>query len=364
MKKNYFTIIYFLLFSIVSFAQKNQIKAAEAEYNSGKFQQAISILNSAEYLIFNAEASDQSGFYNLKAKILTGLVENNIEPTKNVALTIAAYQELIAAEKASGKLKYSVTGLESIKRLQKNLLNNAISDIKAKRFSEGADKMQAVYLTNKRDTINLYYAASYYREAKDYKQALKLYEELDFLKFSGKGLDYYAVNKQNNEDELFNSAASRDLSVKAGTHIKPRMEKSPSKKVEIYTTMANMYLKKGDIEKSERFNNKILEIDPKNPDSYLNLAYLKLDQKKELIDQMSNLGTTPSDMKIYEEMIIKKNNLIKNAISFLEKGNAEIPKDQDISKLLLNLYRALDMTAEYNTLKSRIGYVNSAITEN
>ena len=53
-------------------------------------------------------------------------------------------------------------------------------------------------------------------------------------------------------------------------------------------------------------------------------------------------------------MIIKKHNLIKKAISYLEKGNAEIPKDQDISKLLLNLYRSLDMTAEYNALKARI----------
>ena len=353
MKKNYFAII-FLFFSIISVAQKNQIKAAESEYNRGSFQQAISILNGAEYLIFNAEASDQSEFYNLKAKVLTGLTEKNIEPTKNVALTVAAYQELIAAEKASGKFKYSVVALESIKKIQKDLLNSAIADANAKRFSEGASKMHTVYLINRRDTVNLYYAASYFREAKDNNQALKLYEELDFLKFSGKGLNYYAVNKESNEDELFISAISRDLSVKAGTHIKPRMEKSPSKKVEIYTTLAHMYLEKGDLEKSEKFTTKILEIDPKNPDSYLNLAYLKLDEKKELMDQMSNLGTSPSDMKIYEELIIKKDNLIKRAISFLEKGNAEIPMSQDISKLLLNLYRSLDMTAEYNTLKSRM----------
>jgi tetratricopeptide (TPR) repeat protein len=354
MKKHYFSIIFLLFFSIVSFAQKNQIKAAAIEYNSGKFQQAIDILNGAEYLIFNAEAVDQSEFYNLKAKVLTGLVENNIEPTKNVALTVTAYQELIAAEKASEKFKYSVAALESIKKIQKDLFNIALSDAKAKRFSEAASKMHTIYLTNKRDTINLYYAASYFRDAKDYNQALKLYEELDILKYSGKGLDYYAVNKQNNEDELFSSAASRDLTIKSGTHIKPRMEKSPSKKIEIYTTMAYMYLEKGDLEKSEKFNNKILEIDPKNPDSYLNLAYLKLDEKKEIMDQMSNLGTSPSDMKIYEQMIIKKDNLIKKAISYLEKGNVEIPKNQDISKLLLNLYRALDMTAAYNSLKARI----------
>lgn len=354
MKKNYLTIIYFLFFSIASFAQKSQIKAAETEFNSGKLQQAIGILNSAEYLIFNAEASDQSEFFNLKAKVLTGLVEKNIEPTKNVALTVTAYQELIAAEKASGKFKYSVTALESIKKIKKDLLNSAIADAKAKRFSEGASKMHTIYLTNKRDTINLYYAASYYRDAKDYNQALKLYEELDVIKYSGKGLDYYAVDKQTNEEELFSSAASRDLSVKEGTHIKPRMQKSPSKKVEIYTNMAYMYLEKGDLDKSEKFNSKILEIDPKNPDSYLNLAYLKIDEKKAIMDQMSNLGTSASDMKIYDELIIKKDNLIKKAISYLEKGNAEIPKDQDISKLLLNLYRALDMTAEYNALKARI----------
>lgn len=354
MKKNYLTIIYFLFFSIAIFAQKSQIKAAETEFNSGKFQQAIGILNSAEYLIFNAEASDQSEFFNLKAKVLTALAEKNIEPAKNVALTVTAYQELVAAEKASGELKYSVTALESIKKIRENLLNSAIADATAKRFKEGASKMHTIYLTNKRDTINLYYAASYYKDAQDYNQALKLYEELDVLKFSGKGLNYYAVDKQTNKEELFSSAASRDLSVKAGTHIKPRMEKSPSKKVEMYTNMAYIYLEKGDLDKTEKFYSILLEIDPKNPDSYLNLAYLKLDKKKAIMDQMSNLGTSATDMKIYDELIIKKDNLIKKAISYLEKGNAEIPTDQDISKLLLNLYRALDMTAEYNTLKARI----------
>jgi tetratricopeptide (TPR) repeat protein len=354
MKTKFLTIIYFLFFSITTFSQKSEIKSAENEFKNGRFQQAISILNSAEYLIFNAEEADQSEFFNLKAKVLTGLVETNIEPSKNISLAIVAYQDLIAAEKASGKFKYSVLALEAIKKIKDDLLASAIADVKAKRFSEGAIKMHTIYMGNIKDTMNLYYAASYYKDAKDYNNAIKLYEKLDILKFSGKGLGYFAVNKKTGEDELFSSVLSRDLSVKNGTHVKPRMEKLPSKKVEIYTNMAFIYLEKGDLDKSEWCNNKILEIDPKNPDAYLNLAYLKIDAKKAVMDEMSNLGTSAKDMKAYDELIIKKDNLVKKAISYLEKGNVAIPSDQDISKLLLNLYRSLDMTTEYNALKARI----------
>lgn len=354
MKTKFLTIIYFLFFSITSFSQKSEIKSAESEFKNGRFQQAIKILNDAEYLIFNAEEADQSEFFNLKAKVLTGLVETNIEPSKNIALAITAYQDLVAAEKASGKFKYSVLALEAIKKIKDDLLDSAIADVKANRFSEGANKMYTVYLGNKKDTINLYYAASYYKDAKDFTNAIKLYEELDVLKFSGKGLGYYAINKKTGVDEFFSSILSRDLSVKAGTHVKPRIEKLESKKTEIYANMAFIYLKKGDLDKSERYNNKILEIDTKDPSAYLNLAYLKIDAKKVIMDEMSNLGTSAKDMKVYDELIIKKDNLIKKAISYLEKGNVAIPNDQDIYKLLLNLYRAMDMTTEYNALKARI----------
>lgn len=354
MKTKFLTIIYFLFFSITSFSQKSEIKSAENEFKNGRLQQAINILNDAEYLIFNAEEADQSEFYNLKAKVLTGLAEKNIEQSKNIALAITAYQDLIAAEKASGKFKYSVFALEAIKKINDDLLNSALADIKAKRFAEGANKMHTIYLGNAKDTINLYYAASYYKDAKDYNNAIKLYEKLDILKFSGKALGYFAVNKNTGDDELFSSLSARDLSVKAGTHIKPRIEKMPSKKVEIYTNMAFIYLEKGDLDKSELYNNKVLEADPKDPNAYLNLAYLKIDAKKAVMDEMSNLGTSAKDMKTYDELIIKKDNLIKKAISYLEKGNVAIPSDKDIYKLLLNLYRSLDMTTEYNALKARI----------
>ncbi|MFE3868284.1 hypothetical protein ACFX5E_09390 [Flavobacterium sp. LS2P90] len=354
MKTKFLTIIYFSFFSITCFSQKNEIKSAENEFKNGRFQQSINILNNAEYLIFNAEEADQSEFYNLKAKVLTGLFETNIEPSKNIALAIAAYQDLIAAEKASGKFKYSVLAIEAIKKIKADLLKSAIADIEAKRFSEGASKMHSIYLGNKKDTINLYYAASYYKDAKDYTNAIKLYEELEMLKFSGKGLGYYAVNKETGVDQFFNSILSRDLSVKAGTHIKPRVEKLPSKRTEIYTNMAFIYLNKKDLDKSEWCNNKILEINPKDPSAYLNLAYLKIDAKKIVMDEMSNLGTSAKDMKVYDELIIKKDNLIIKAISYLEKGNVAIPNDQDIYKLLLNLYRAMDMTTQYNALKARI----------
>jgi hypothetical protein len=40
--------------------------------------------------------------------------------------------------------------------------------------------------------------------------------------------------------------------------------------------------------------------------------------------------------------------VVKEAISYLEKTNAIEPKNTIVSDLLLKLYRSMDLTAEYN----------------
>ena len=67
---------------------------------------------------------------------------------------------------------------------------------------------------------------------------------------------------------------------------------------------------------------------------------------------MALLGNTPQEMEQYDQLKTKKDNLIKSAIPYLKKALDIDPKNQDVKKSLLGVYRSLDMTNEYNSLKA------------
>lgn len=353
MKKLY---LYTLLFCGVTFsvmAQKEQIKTAQAELTKGNVQGALTILNEIEYLITNAKDEDKSDYYFTKAKTYTALANKKIDGPKNMSLAVGCYNELILSEVDSGNLKYAVQAREAVKELKSELERSSADDNNAQRFSDAAIKMTYLYEMDKKDTVNLYNAASNYFNAKQYDLALKTYEMLKTMKYSGNGMEYYAVNKSTKQEELFVSGANRDLGVKQGSHEKPRNAKAKSKKTDILKRIAYIYSEKGDIANAESNYKAIIAINPNDAETYLDLAYVKLDRKKEIADKMALLGTSPEDMKKYDELKIKKDEEVKVAVGYLEKALSLEPSNKDISKLLLNLYRSLDMTDKYEALKAK-----------
>jgi tetratricopeptide (TPR) repeat protein len=422
MKSRYVIIASALFLSIVSFAQKNELKAAEKSLKNGKSDEAIATLNSAEYLVVNATDAEKAQFFFLRGNAYFDLAKKNVEADKNLSLAAKAYQELLKTEKDSGKLKYSTQATSSITEIKGMLINAAIEDTKADKNIEGAKKLYEAYLLEKKDTINLYYAASTYVNGKDYNAALKLYEELKVLNYSGKATYYYAVNKVSTKEDFFTTAADRDRLVKMGTHEKPRDENIPSKRGEIYKNIALIYVQEGKVEEAkkavsdarktnpddtslilteanlylqakdmvtykrlisealeknpndvdlifnlgvvsagaknyaeaEKFYNKVIELDPKYINAYINMAALKLEDEKAIIDEMNKLGTTTNEMKRYDVLKKKREDLFKSTIPYLEKAVALDPKNADVTKTLLNVYSALEMTTEYKALKAKM----------
>lgn len=422
MKNKYLMLASVLLISVASFAQKDQIKAAEKAMKKGETLEAVTILQGAESLITNADDSEKAQFYFVKGNALLELANKNIETGKNLSLAAKAYQELLAVEKTSGKSKYSTEAQASIMQIKNKLMNGAIADSKENKYTESASKLYDAYLLDKKDTINLYYAASSYVNAKEYDTALKMYYELKDLNYSGKGTSYLAMSKITDQEDLFATAAERDRAVKLGTHEKPNTEVIPSKRGEIYKnialilvengktdeakkaitdarlsnpddtslilTEANLYLATKDFEtykkliaevleknpndadlifnlgvisanaksteEAEKYYQKVIEIDPKYVNAYINLAALKLDKEKDIIDEMNKLGTSDKDMKRYEVLKNKRFGLFRSAIPFLVKAVELSPKDTDIAKTLLNVYSALEMTAEVKALKAKM----------
>ncbi|MCD0469005.1 tetratricopeptide repeat protein [Flavobacterium sp. JAS] len=352
MKKNLMILSFLLLISIGAFAQKDQIKEAQSLFDKGKSEEAITILNKTEYLILNASDEDKSDFYFLKGNVLKDLAGKNIDAANNFTLASQSYQDVFLYENESGKFKFTVKANMALKEMKSSLVNGAMADFNAGKFKESAEKSYKVYLFDKKDTLNLYNAASSSVNAKDFDSAIKYYEALKKINFSGKGVLYYATNKKTKEEDVFVSPKARESAIQQGLYEKPRTESIPSKKIEVNNNLAYSYLEKKDYAKAESIYNYVLELNPNYVDAYINLAYLKLQVKKDLADEISNLGTSPAEMQKYDKLNARKDDITRSAIPYLKKVLTIEPKNSDATKTLLGVYRSLDMTNEYNALKS------------
>jgi tetratricopeptide (TPR) repeat protein len=288
MKSKYVILASTLLISVATFAQKDQIKAAEKALKGGNSQEAVTILQAAETASATAPDAEKAQFFFVKGNALLDLANKNVDVDTNLSLAAKAYQDLIAVEQASGKVKYSTQAATSITQIKFKLINSAIADSKIEKHSTSAKKLYDAYLLDKKDTVNLYYAASTYVNAKEYDSALKLYEELKNLKYSGKGTSYFAVNKVTNEEDVFATVQERDRMVKLGTHDKPRTEVVPSKRGEIYKNLALILVQNG---KTEEAKKAIAEARIANPED------------NSLITTEANLYLETKDFDTYKKLI-------------------------------------------------------------
>jgi tetratricopeptide (TPR) repeat protein len=352
MKKKLQILSFLLLINITAFAQKDQIKDAQSLFDKGKSDEALVILNKTEYLILNAPNEDKADFYFLKGNVLKDLAGKNVDAANNFTLASQCYQDVFIYENESGKFKFTVKANAALKELKSSLVNGAMADFNAGKFKESADKSYKVYLFDKKDTLNLFNAAASSVNAKDYESAIKYYERLKKINFSGKGVLYFATNKKTKEEDAFVSPKARQSAIDQGLFEKPRTETVASKKIEVNNNLAYSYMENKNYPKAEEIYNYVLELNPNYIDAYINLAYLKLQQKKDLADEISSLGTTPAEMQKYDKLNARKDDIARSAIPYLQKALSIEPKNTDAAKTLLGVYRSLDMTNEYNALKS------------
>jgi tetratricopeptide (TPR) repeat protein len=422
MKKSYFTFLILLLFTGTIQAQKEKIKEAEKELESGNFQSAISILKSIEYQVYNSKDEEKAQYYFIQGSAYLGLADKKTDEGKNLVLATKSYRETIKIESESGKRRYSSQIESSFKSIKEKLVKIAVSGFKEKKYIDSANELYEAYLIDSKDTLNLYNSAVAFVNGEDYNTALKHYERLKAINFSGIGTNYFATNRITKTEENFSTENDRDLSIQGGTHEKPRTEKRISIRGEIYKNMALLYIQKGDREKAkkvisdariknpedislalaeadlyldakdyesykkviepilkknqndvdlvynlgvlstkakntadaENFYLKAITLNPKYINAYINLSFLKLEEVASINEDMDKLGTSPGEMKKYDTLKEKRDTIYKKTIPYLQKVIEMNPDDEDISKSLLSVYNALEMTAEYKELKAKL----------
>ncbi|AWG23164.1 hypothetical protein FFWV33_17330 [Flavobacterium faecale] len=346
-----------LLVSVATFAQKDQLKAAEKAIKKGNMTEVPALLSQVESVLGNASDAEKAQYYYLRETVYMDAVEKNVDTDKNLLLAAKAAKEVIAIEKASGKQQYTAEVTKVISKVKDKLLNSAIADSKTEKYAEGAEKLTEVYHLDKKDTLNLYYASSFRLNAKDFDGALADLQELRKIRFTGKSKTYVATSLVSNKEEGFPTKEDRDRMVKLKTHTNPRVEVVASKEGEIVKNIALILVQQKKIEEAKKviveartlnpedtslaMTEANLYLETKDFDSYKKLVTEILAKKPNDADLLFNLGVVSAtaknkaDAEMYYKKAIEVDPNYMNAYINLVgvKLEAETPINAEMNKL-------------------------------
>ncbi len=329
-----------LLVSVATFAQKDELKKLKKIYSIetpsvADISDYKATISKLEPLAIEESDKVYLNFY----KCMTPLLEisslgNAANPTQLVKLfspkAIADLSDGLLAtldyEKKSGKKLFTDDINETITSYKMQLVNAAYALGKANKDIEAASIFHSVYQLDKKDVDNLFYAASFAVNGKDYDNALLYYQELKKINYSGEGTMHYAINKISKQEEYFNTKEQRDTYVKLGSHEKPREEKLPSKRGEIYRNIALILVEKG---KNEEAKQAYTDARKANPDDY------------SLLLNEANLYLTLNDFDTYTKLV-----------------NEALLKNPNNAEMVFNLGV---ISANANKLDAAEGYYKKAI---
>lgn len=287
-----------LLITAFAFAQKKELRAAEKALKKGNTVEAKSALTSVESLIDGADAKYKAQYYFLKGKTYYDLAKKGMDAQNSFKTASESFKQLLDFEKAEKKFKYTKEAKPLMQQMVSSLVDKAITAQKAKEYKKASDILYMTYEMDKSNKDYLYYAASNSIAAKDYNKALKYYEALKDVNYTGVKTEYYAVNVSTGKKESFPDKTVRDFSIKGGTHKDASEKKTKSRLPEIIKNISWIYSNHiGDNEKA------LVAVDEAiaaNPDD----ASLLLAKGKIYYDQ----GKKDKFKEIMQEIIVKNPN--------------------------------------------------------
>ena len=413
--KNQILLLLFLFVSVASFAQKDQLKAAEKAIKKQDFAASKAPITQAESLIANVDDKTKAKFYYLKGLTYAGLAKT--QPTSdNYEAAASAFNDLFAIEEKLKSTKYTKLAKPTLQTMISDLSTKGIKSYQSKNYSAAKSELYQVYNLSKSDTAFLEYAANAAYLAKDYDTALDYFGQLRDIGYTGITTEYTAKNIETGVRENLGNKTQMDLMVKSKQYTDPKISVTESKKPSIIKNIALIYVEKGDSEKAIEAIKKAREVDPKdvnlllseaniqiklgnkeefaklmneaikleptNATLHFNLGVISAEQgdlekakeyykkaieiKPDYTDAYINMGSVylEKDKELVEEMNKNLSNfdkydaikakqvaLYKEVIPFYKKAFELNPKDIDTVRTLMSLYENIEMDAEFKEMK-------------
>ncbi|MBL4904842.1 MAG: tetratricopeptide repeat protein [Flavobacteriaceae bacterium] len=384
--------------TVMSFAQKKELKSAEKAIKNQDYAAASSAIDAAKALNADTDSKLKTKFFFLKGQTFEG--------KKEYKAAADSYNKLLALEKEAKRFKYTNKSQAALGKIISVVSNRGIKYFDAKDFKNATKDLHLTFVLSPADTLYLYYAAISASQGKDYDISLKHYRKLVEIGYNGSTTSYIATSSETEKEETFGNKIMRDLAVRSESHKNPLDKKSKSKKIGIIKDMAFILSKQGKIEeavlaikearkhdpkdlnlllteadfyiglnKMDEFAKLMKEAvlqDPDNPtlyfnlgvvhfnqkkmaeakeyylkaisldseynDAYMNVAVLILDENESIVDEMN---TNPSN-KRYSELEKKQLSVFREAMPYLEKADS-LKRTIDTVRTLLNIYDNLEM---------------------
>lgn len=345
MKRKYSILATALLISMGAFAQKDEFKTLKKIYDKSqpnakdvmnykaavvKATPLVSASNEEDVVYLNFYKAGIPFIEMTEAMTKAENVANpqnalkSFTPAKIAEFTKSA-NAVLEYEKKTGKQVFTKSIKDMTNAYKPNLLSYAIALGNEKRFADASNVLYSIYEMDKTDSEKLYYAASYAVNGQDFKSALEYYKILKDIDYSGEKMNYIATAKLTDVDEYFGSKADRDKAVKVGTHHKPKDEKEPSKRGEIYKNIALIYVADG---KTDEAKTAILDARKANPDDVSLILseadlYLKtneMDTYSALIKQVLEKDPNNADLVYNLGVVSGQNKDNKNAETYYLKA--------------------------------------------
>ena len=334
MKTNILTAAAVSFLTMTTFAQKDQVKNAEDAIEDKNFTEAKAQLKVAEANLSELNDKWQEKFYLYKGKAYSSGNPSN-EDVQTAAMAYAKAVEL-GNEDASAALT----------KMKNDLINSAIEDQGKEDYKSAADKLYTSYQMSKQDTVYLYYAANNLVNAQEYGKAVEYLQELSDLGYDGSGKSFTAVNIETGEKENMGSKEQMDLMVKTGQYKDPKVEPIPSKKGEIASLVARIYINQEQYDKAIESIDAAKAANPNDVDLLLSEAnmYYQMGEKEKAISILEEAGNMD-----------KSNPGVYNNIGLMY---AEI---ENTEKAVESYKTALEIDSEYN--EARINMVAAMLGE-
>ena len=221
-----------------SFAQKKELKTAEKAIKGVNFSEAKTALKQAEALMASMDEKSKAKYYYLFGQALYANGSGSSEDIDKALESLA---------KVKGAYKAEITTLKQT--MTNGILTKGNKAYEEKDFAIASTHFEHAYRTSTQDTLFLYYAAATAVNVQEYDRALGLYEELKNLGYTGIEKEFFSTNKETGEEEVTDQS-TRDLYVKAKSHINPGERLTDSKKPEIVKNVALIYVSQGDNKKA------------------------------------------------------------------------------------------------------------------
>jgi len=268
------------LFTITSFAQKDELKTAEKAIKNQDFAAAVTAINLAEGLIDNADEKLKSKFYFLKGQAFGG--------KKEYEKAAKGYNDLFEFEKTSGKKRYSDDALPFFNLLKDEVNKNAFAFNEAKNYKEAAQAFYLRYTLDKRDTLYLSNAAQLALQSQDFDASFNYYNQLKDLGYTSVVQVYGAVDKDSNQNITFNSKNEMNVMMKSGKYINASTTNSPSKRNDILKNLVTILSKQKKFNEAIALIRQLRKVEPDNLQLLLTEAFIynDLEQPEKFVELM------------------------------------------------------------------------------